>query len=210
MHSWCRSTCTWQIWIPRFFFILPSSDLVHQCHCVGEHGFGLYIHLPEQRICSKRSVVHEDFPEISVCIILIALFLGWHLLQKICRPRRFARNLCVYSLNCFALGLFSFSVQAPLEALSILRFLRLHSRSKLTHANSAGFPITSSEASSQNILLELPSLAPPRGLQTDRTPKRSRVEDGTDSTRHTIKGEDKVLSSRQVVSVSQSQSGNDS
>ena len=31
--------------------------------CVGKHCFGLDIHLFEHRICSKGSVVHEDFPD---------------------------------------------------------------------------------------------------------------------------------------------------
>ena len=45
------------------FFILPSSVLIHLRHCVGEHCFGFHIDLSEHRICSKGSVVHEDFPE---------------------------------------------------------------------------------------------------------------------------------------------------
>ena len=107
--------------------------------------------MPEHRICSKRSVVHEDFPEFCQCALS--------------------------QLHCSWAVFFS-----------ILCFLRFHSRSILTHCNSTGFPITSSEASSQNILLEPLPLAPPWGLQTDRRPGRSRVDDGTDSTRHITNG----------------------
>ena len=64
---WCRSTCMWQIRI-AFFFALPSVDLVHR-HCVGEHFFGLDIDLFQRRTWSKGSVLHEDFPGLSQCVL---------------------------------------------------------------------------------------------------------------------------------------------
>ena len=51
---------------PSFFFV-PSSDLTHHRHCVGEPCFGLDINLSEHRICTKRSIIHEDFPEFVQC-----------------------------------------------------------------------------------------------------------------------------------------------
>ena len=93
-------------------------------------------------------------------------------------------SFSVYSLNCIALGLCSSSVQTLPEAFSILCFLRFHARTILGHCNSTGFPITTPAASSQNILLGPLPLGASRGLQTD-PPGRSRVDDGTDSTRHT-------------------------
>ena len=67
------------------FFILPSSDLVHQSHCTREHCFGLNINLSEKS----------------------------HLLQMVCRPRRFPRILSVCILS-FALLLGCVHIQSKL------------------------------------------------------------------------------------------------
>ena len=82
---------------------------------------------------------------------------------------KFSQNsLKEKSLNCIVLGLFLFSVQDLLEAFSVLYFLRFQSCSILTQLRSASLANTSSGASSQNILFEPPSLAPPWCLQPDR------------------------------------------
>ena len=96
-----------------------------------------------------ESVVHEDIPEFFQCV-----------------------------LNCIALGLCSYSIQGPLEALSILCFPRFHAFTTLGHCDLPGFPIKYLGASSQNILIEPPPLAPPG------------VDDGTNSTRRTSTRED--------------------
>ena len=59
------------------FFILPSVDLVHHRHCVGEHCSGLDIDMSGQSICCKGSVVHKGFTEFFQCVFLCtALLLG--------------------------------------------------------------------------------------------------------------------------------------
>ena len=59
-----------------------------------------------------------------------------------------------------------------------------------------GFPNTVPGASSQNIVLEPPPLAPPGGQQLDPL-GRSRVDDGTDSKRHTTSEDESTSEIRQ-------------
>ena len=63
--------------------------------------------------------------------------------------------------HCIALGLCSYSTQGPLEACSIVCFLRFHAFITLGHCDLTGIPITSSGASTQNIFLEPLPLLPP-------------------------------------------------
>ena len=106
-----------RIWIPRFSLhppvhgSRPSSPLHRRVR------FRLRIYMSEKRICTERSIIHEDSPEFPHC-----------------------------SFSYIVLWLFSFSVQDLVEAFSILCFLLFHSRSTLTQLRSTSLPITSSGA----------------------------------------------------------------
>ena len=97
--------------------------------------------MPEKRICTERPTIHENFPEFPQCVFS-QLHRSGAVFIFCPRPSRGVFHLVFPA--------FPFMLPAQLR--------------------SASLPITSSGASSQNILLEPPSLAPPWGLQTDRCP----------------------------------------
>ena len=100
------------------------------------------IYVLENSFCTERPIIQEEFPEFAQCV-----FSELH------------RSCSV------------FIFQDLLEAFSILCYLRFHSRSTLAQLRSAGLSITSSGASSQKILLEPPSLAPPRVCRQTAAPE---------------------------------------
>ena len=131
--SWCRSTCTWQIWIPLsslhppILGSCPSTSLRRRTR----FWIGPFTCL-NNASSPKSPSSTKDFPEFPQCVFS-QLHCPWR--AFICCPGP-SRDL-------------------------FLCFLRILSRSILAHYNSGGFPITSSGASFQNILLEPPPLAPP-------------------------------------------------
>ena len=147
-------------------------DLVHYRHCKGEYGFRLNIYVLTKGICSKRLIIHEDFPELTQCVVLV-LFLF-------------------------------FAYKTFLRPFPSCVFLRFHSRSALAQQRPVGFPITSSGASSQNIFLEPPSLAPPGVCRETAASGRSRFDYSTDSTcvtQEKSQSKCRVQSSRRSASV---------
>ena len=56
-----------KFWSHRLIFILPSTDLVHNRHCIGEYSFRLNICMPETRVAAEWPVIHKDFPEFPLC-----------------------------------------------------------------------------------------------------------------------------------------------
>ena len=52
---------------------MPSKDLVHRCHCVGEYSFGLDICLPSKSATLKGSVVFATTPSVDILVTATSL-----------------------------------------------------------------------------------------------------------------------------------------